>query len=1092
MADYKYSPIPNAVRKWDPEKYYRLGAYVYMFNAIWTDNKEYGLEMSNGDQVIYNYIREHYAELNSKFNLHLDSNGGLDKFLSDLPELHAQAKKYAAVENGDGKGGINAFLSNRQMVQVLDDKATAVREWHEDVRKASKGKSGSYDVGGGKDRNGPHRVALERAERELENQNIICRRSFGKALLHLGGFALATTATVVSAGALLSYGGFALTAVFGTVFNAAGFGGAVLGGAGTIFGWQFAKRFGKAMIASFQKYSANRKKRREFINGYGEYADKDGKVLGFRKIKQRYYEDLAIQKYLESGNLDKPADRYLRKYLKKAMRRTGPDGEELTYDKLAKESKYYRFVSDAFKENTSDPSKTVYGFDYLKGLLGAAKDMNLNNSNSTQAQTVETEDYLAHGRGGAFDLADLKEEIGKLKNAEGRFTEDSKNKYTAMMNEFTDRIVSTFRGNLFENAFTSSTVSDALDEFKDPVIKERLENTRLGVETDAVENAIKFVDLEAKNTFCGTLSDGVGASVENQLFIKKRNMQNACSKLGSIPAQIPDPSAPGTMMPNPDYVNMQTAISEIEQISTKADTHSTDAEDAISRLTSPATRRVKSYLEFMLKKKRNESRHDDSSLASVHSSVRAEIAGLTDSAKASEVRERIMNAGLSDTARTAALKALTQQVESIERKVRNDNAARVEGLVKGNAFTGFTDFATKISDCKDFEPDKLDDLFKKIKKIKPEEIGKYLMLKFKDKIKANLELEAQSTKFDVEGGNYDAAIANIRKYLRNVSICETRGYIDTWQKDACVSSIESKLVTAFKPFLKGLEKSFLKNPGETITKAEGLLETMENGGFLEILQSNTPGVDEIKRRLVRINDARNLQSLMTAESKLGYGKLVCEDKEDTMKTLRIYFEQDRDDSDPLRKALSKMQEITQKAGYGSPACPELISATGIDSQAFITTTDAAGNSVTSVSTADFATKSYVQLMSAELAKFSISGTTFKYGTEDMSPQDMLAAMFVMKKRTLSMLKSQMYQIYAKYHSGSESISTFVSRPEIAAEIQTNLYPAWESLSKQITEKMRQLQPHVDKEYKGYIPVETCVEDGITPSEYASYFSSKEM
>ena len=51
------------------------------------------------------------------------------------------------------------------------------------------------------------------------------------------------------------------------------------------YAMMMAKRFGKAMIASFQKYSANRKKRREFINGYGEYADKD---LSIEELKDAF------------------------------------------------------------------------------------------------------------------------------------------------------------------------------------------------------------------------------------------------------------------------------------------------------------------------------------------------------------------------------------------------------------------------------------------------------------------------------------------------------------------------------------------------------------------------------------------------------------------------------------------------------------------------------------------------------------------------------------------------------------------------------------------------------------------------------------
>ena len=149
---------PNS--EFAPEKYYLLGAYVVLFNAISNNTVEYGLGNNNGDQIINDYIANHIDELNAQFNLHLehiipetvngvvkrDSKGDVvykkDVFKKMLPELIERAKSLSSQMGNRKDGYLTKMMTNDQLRHLLDEKRIKVKGWHEAVRKKAKGKSG--------------------------------------------------------------------------------------------------------------------------------------------------------------------------------------------------------------------------------------------------------------------------------------------------------------------------------------------------------------------------------------------------------------------------------------------------------------------------------------------------------------------------------------------------------------------------------------------------------------------------------------------------------------------------------------------------------------------------------------------------------------------------------------------------------------------------------------------------------------------------------------------------------------------------------------------------------------------------------------
>ena len=314
----KFGYEPNF--KWPPERYYNLAAYVLMFNGIANDHDEYGIENSNGDQVINDYIKKHLEELvtmesgiydvvpvpkgmptppltpaqkpgvsdaeyaqllidggyqdkinqykldlaaweraddfvpdttksvaandKAKQKLVDDRKKERDKYkkklkeiTDDLPNLIAKAKEFCRKANYDGKH-LQNMLTNEQMGEILREKYDGVRTWHEDCRKHVKGKSGKKDKDGQFDQ----WHDWDNAQAELRNKNQIVRRNGWRTFRRIAATALFGGVALASVSALLAYGGFALTAMFGTAFNATGVSGAVLGFIGTIGGGTFAKR----------------------------------------------------------------------------------------------------------------------------------------------------------------------------------------------------------------------------------------------------------------------------------------------------------------------------------------------------------------------------------------------------------------------------------------------------------------------------------------------------------------------------------------------------------------------------------------------------------------------------------------------------------------------------------------------------------------------------------------------------------------------------------------------------------------------------------------------------------------------------------
>ncbi len=1220
----KFGYEPNF--KWPPERYYNLASYVLMFNGIANDHDDYGIENSNGDQVINEYIKTHLEELLARdsydvipspkgmpkppltpaqkpgvpdaeyaqllikggYKAKIDKykqdlqaweraddyvddpnrspasnarekaklvekraqelakyKSSVKKLKEDLPNLISMSKELARKANYDGKY-ISNMLTNEQMAQVLREKYDGVRSWHEDVRKHVKGKSGKKDKDGAFD----HWHDWDNAQAERLNKNKIVRRNGWRTFRRFAATALFGAVTLASVGALLSYGGFALTAMFGTAFNAAGVSGSVLGFVGTVAGGTFTKKFFGRALDSMNEGRKLRRDRREYMRSFGKYADKyeDGKTRqakGYRNIRQRYYEDLAIMTFLEKGGLDTTVkkglkgkelreakakakfNKKLQMYLDRGLKRGtivnpfADGGQPLDLAQLQKESRFYRFVTDK-----SD--KQPYGFDHIFAKLAAAKSMNVNDVHSVQAETILAEEFLRKAKTGGHTLEEAKLKLEELKRGESKFAEhqDNKNKFQELLYEFSDVIMDSMDRELFENVYNSDLVGTRKDMYNVPEIKERYEKTREGDCTEQAENAFEFVEALRKDKFAGgVLNDEVEASINDQVHIDRAHMENACSRY-NVPQEVEDPSTPGVMIPNPVYAAVQTACAQIGSISSKGSDNDV-AYEAVSRAidtiesaipASDCNIKAARYLKYMRDKKVSETTHDKDSLDAVITkerhgvipeAIRTSIVDINDKttpAQIAKIRSDIMaDATLAlpanKEARDFAIKLVQSQIESIERKKRNNAIIGAMPSIRGNLFHEYKEYMEMLpkEDEAQIDTKKCSSILSKFEKVLPKEMSNLLVLKLKDRVCKILQTEALH--FSVENTNENAietTISKLQAFMQSVGIAEKNKLIDSWQKDVCLNLIGTKIKSAFDSYLKNIEKQFLENgSAATMGKVEKFFWLAESGGFKEYLDSNTQDSDWLKNRLQRIIDATDLERLMTAEGKGGFGNLVCASNEETRHTLRIYFREDRatGDSHNMVELIEKMQLISKNTVFDK-AHPEYVVALNGSPIDF----DGDGVATNDITSFD-KNKSYVASMVEfvdNLKPVREGGIPtgkilyYEYDGKKITNDDAMAVMLVAKKRTLSMLKAHMNLIYTTY-GDRNSLSDYLNSYEYRGKHRDRMTSAWKVLTEKLDDKLTEINKVVSSaEYQGFSNITQAMENALIERNFSSYMTSQEM
>ena len=254
----RLTPIKTGLKK------NSAGGYGYDTKVFWDKDKDGSYKLDENGRHVFDMKAMAAGEDYLK-----TFNKNLERTISEARRVTALGNSTSLIKNSD-------MMDVNDCLLILDAKKEKVKELHEFVRANSSGKVGKM----GKDgevKSGLHYRMYYEAENKRRKlvrerrKNLFWTAVRGAGTLAFGGLAVA------SVGALLSYGGFALTSLFGTVFNAAGVGGFALGGIGSIVGYLGLRRNFSRMVEGFKKAYELRTKYKEFMGP--KYKGKDLQVF---------------------------------------------------------------------------------------------------------------------------------------------------------------------------------------------------------------------------------------------------------------------------------------------------------------------------------------------------------------------------------------------------------------------------------------------------------------------------------------------------------------------------------------------------------------------------------------------------------------------------------------------------------------------------------------------------------------------------------------------------------------------------------------------------------------------------------------------
>ncbi len=941
MADeQKFSARANF--EWPPKRYYNYAAYVMMFNGVVNDHDSYGIDNSNGDQVILAYIKDHLEELAKKpefefiynpdnhpedFTYGIDRNNpnkfkyktleeaeqakkkareNFDKelkaFKTDIDNFHAQAKEDSGKLNGYQEGGfLKNFVSNEQMAKViLPAKRKTVRSWHEAVRRRSKGKSGDYDMDGGKESNGEHYIAYMNAMQKRRDLNTQVRRNGARTFFRSLATIAAAGVTVASVGALLSFGGLALSSIFGV--GVKGIGGAVLGIAGTVIGGAFTKGFFGRFLDSWIKGKSLRKQRREFMKSYGSGADKDGKAQGFKNIEQRYAEDLFLKYALEKLPMNETQGKQSDKALKdviKGFKKEYPEFKKhidrafrrgdlpLKPKELIKEAGYYRFVTDKY-----NPSKRNYGFEYIIGKLGNAKSMNLNDSHSVQAETVIARD---RANGSSWELANAGNYVGELIRAKEKFKGDNETTYSDLSKVYSGKTLDAFRTEIFDRAYTTHSyvdIGDALNKNGSVLKKILEEGDPISSNVSDVENALAFMNSESSMKHKPIIPD-LGVSISHQIDMSRESLIEGAKELG-----LADGS--------PELAAATAIIDQIDSATSKSDL------SAIAVSGVPA--KVGRYLNEITKKRVRETSYTEDELknnikggattASPEVSAISNAIATMNISDGDRIRKSIMeNGGLTGDQKTAAVKSLDEQISSLDTHSRFEADMQTMSVVRENGYENFKKILDAISGSKGYLAKDVLELYneQKFSGIQQPGVKSHLETKLKDKVLKNLRQELTDAKY----GPSEEGVKNIVDFLRNITTLKENNLIGEVQYNDIMKESSLKINIAVHALIDNIKQQFAVPGKYNDTFLRTLLTQKYAGtGLKEFFELKTPESIKIEEDIKYMIGLQNIYGAISATVD---GQELTEPNAESLAFSRIYFDKDkRNTGDQLFDSINRM------------------------------------------------------------------------------------------------------------------------------------------------------------------------------------------
>ena len=983
----------------------------------------------------------------------------LDNFLSNYEAVKAETQRVAGIMNKE-----DGMLSVRDARLLLDAKRTKVRQLYEYARANQDYKPGKIDKDGSP-KSGIHAAAYFEAQNELSKKKRLLRRNgffnFLKGAASVGCAAM----MVVSGGALLSYGGFALTSIFGAVFSAAGVGASALGAVGAVFGFYGMKNFYKRWRKGMKKSFDMRLEIKDFIGPAYHGKDlekflaanwgKDGKNLTLNEKKTLFMFDRALKAYFElEGGKDNPKfPAELKMYL--------PD-EVIKKWKLADDKKWFNYVSD----KNGGFQSTLNNFSHVVQSLEGKGEHDHTEFLGILDRAIAPDRDIS-----VAELANLSDQVDTYSSKIGTSKANERKK------QLSNKLLSTIMGDVFENAYASSNLGMTQSYITDPRISKMIENSDTPNASKRISDVVNFLAAEERSED-HPLSSTVGVNIGAQYTTNPATIKTACQGLdSSVDSGIVSTIADA--IGNNSYTTKQHFTVPIPP-----------ATDSIQTMIAGLPNgKVKNYLQFMYDKKVATVKNDQNSietavLAGGAGSDPANIASLSTAIAALEIkngeivsgtrtladlRNWIMRptgggyVGLTPTEQKKATEMLDAQIESVERNEREQARAESFNILRNGEYSipkggKFLQIEEMIASIDAITYDKIKSADTKklyeetILNVTPKAMSNYLKMQFAKKIETLFVDYIYEHSSELERGK--DAVANIATFLADV---QNNKFISAAQRERIIKAVEPKIELAFKTKLTDMEKLLLADVGKDEYKqilTDFYTKTYQEAGFVDYFNQNTASSNKILQRVEKLDRALVLKTLLSAGGDEEVPVIIDENSADTRSFLKIYFDESkpRNSSDPLLTALTTLQNISTTSNKSCLGKNDYIPATdGFIEQM----TDFVDNNIKSGSLDD---------------------------------ADKLAALLVVKKRTLAMFKLHMW----RFIQGEANPSAYVTGAGAAS--LAAIKAKWQGLLNDIDSEYANLSaiPANSKYLEEYKGAQASVNSGTGSGSFVNFYRSKQL
>ncbi len=671
----------------------------------------------------------------------------------------------------------------------------------------------------------------------------------------------------------------------------------------------------------FDKFREKRAKRRalkedlkDFLYERGEYVTgSDGKIKSYnlsmrnlRSLKLKWKIYSTVKKNMESKSL--------------------ADFEKWFWKFRSEKPKQFKKLSEAEFLEICDDARLIElerpNANFSKGNAGmTARILRMFSAKTPTAEmnlqltnVPDIEPDLENRLKNHSNIGDIQGDILQLKRYEEYFNNaHAQEKYEAWQGRFSNKVNEALVNNLFENTFTTQTISDVVDGVNDPVLSEALEKWGIGDKKSSVNEVIKIftnehgqpeeplkynVNLSAENQFSFGLSGTAG----------RNKFVDICKSYGADATEVAE-------------IESQVApiASALANAKTKQEAEAVD-------LGAVTNANALNYLNELKKNKMSTLVNGASALSGIrdgevenlianlrivqqNSQKEAFVSGTT---QLEEIRKKISK--MTDpNQRDLATKLLNEQISSLERGKRAEIRADLVDCLKNMQFRGDISISDIFNNLQNIQFENVNeqnnkDLYDKtiMRNVTPTSMKNYLAEQYKLRLEKVFKTQA-------ERSEVKNSLDKIIEFLKQLANC---AYLSNAQRERLTKIIEPNIKIALDNEMKSITDFFEAKDFDATKYSKLLKNEINQGGLADILDDSTLERKQISQKLDYLSRADDIRGFFDIRINGSVFKLP---QIEASKVTEILMDpkRERELSDDLFKVLNIIKATDKKKDSGN-------------------------------------------------------------------------------------------------------------------------------------------------------------------------------